>query len=105
MNRIKHEFRAFLDPELPGMPIPVDIEVEVYRKDKHLVDADNIPAKLLIDCIRGWIIPDDDRESIHRVTTESFYDKDNPRVVIRVISLEGSKPWEKDEAQDERSEV
>lgn len=82
----------------------MDIEVEVYRKDRHLVDPDNIPAKLLIDCLRGWIIPTDDPTSVHRVSTISSYDKDNPRVVIRVISLEGSKPWG-NKVDKEESEV
>jgi len=88
--------RAALDPELPGVPIPVDIEVDCYF-DSRAQDSDNILAKPMIDALKGWLIPDDTHEIVHRVTVASHRDKDNPRVVIRVISLEGSKPWGKDD--------
>ena len=88
--------RAALDPELPGVPIPVDIVVEVWFKDRAQ-DSDNILAKPIIDAFKGWWIPQDDPAIVHRVTVESHKDKDNPRVVVRFISLEGSKPWGKDD--------
>ena len=95
-QRVKAIVRAALDPELPGVPIPVDIVVEVWFKDRAQ-DSDNILAKPIIDAFKGWWIPQDDPAIVHRVTVESHKDKDNPRVVVRFISLEGSKPWGKDD--------
>jgi len=98
-NRVKSIVRAALDPELPGVPIPVDIEVDCYF-DSRAQDSDNILAKPMIDALKGWLIPDDTHEIVHRVTVASHRDKDNPRVVIRVISLEGAKMWGEDVPED-----
>jgi Holliday junction resolvase RusA-like endonuclease len=85
--------RAALDPELPGVPIPVDIEVDCYF-DSRAQDSDNILAKPMIDALKGWVVPQDDPAIVPTVSVTSFKDKENPRVVIRVISLPGSKPWD-----------
>jgi len=92
--------RAALDPELPGVPIPVDIEVDCYF-DSRAQDSDNILAKPMIDALKGWLIPQDSPDIVHKVSVESHKDKGNPRVVIRVISLEGAKMWG-EEAPDQK---
>jgi hypothetical protein len=92
--------RAALDPDLPGVPIPVDIVVDCYF-DSRAQDSDNILAKPMIDALKGWLIPQDSPDIVHKVSVESHKDKGNPRVVIRVISLEGAKMWG-EEAPDQK---
>ena len=55
----------------------------------------------MIDALKGWLIPQDSPDIVHKVSVESHKDKGNPRVVIRVISLEGAKMWG-EEAPDQK---
>jgi hypothetical protein len=95
-NRVKGIVRSAIDPELPGVPVPCDIEVIVYF-DSRAQDSDNILAKPIIDAFKGWWIPDDTSAFVRRVTVESHKDKDNPRVVVRFTSLPGAKQWDEKE--------
>jgi len=102
-NRVKQIVRASLDPEQPGVAVPCDIEVLCYF-DSRPQDSDNILAKPMIDALKGWLIPDDTPAVVRRVSVESHKDKDYPRVVIRLTSLDGAQPWWETEPKEE-SEV
>lgn len=66
---------------------PVHITVTSYVTH-HPMDADNICSKLVIDGLIGWLITDDNPKYVLSVTTKSRVDKDNPRVVIEILSQE-----------------
>ncbi len=48
----------------------VDIHVDAYFHGNWL-DSDNIPIKLLIDGLRGWVLKNDDPRFVRRVSSES----------------------------------
>ncbi len=82
--RIRAAVRAALDPDqCQPFTVPVDVEVAVYFASRPQ-DADNIPAKLYIDGLKGWLLVDDDRRYVRSVRTVAALDKHAPRVVIRV---------------------
>ena len=81
-DRVHTIVRVYL-PHLNAYTVPVAITVTAYFKNRPL-DPDNIPAKLYIDGLCGWILADDTRKQIHSVTTQSRVDKKNPRLVITI---------------------
>ena len=84
VERIRLAVRAEIDPEtVEVFAGPVDVEITVFFADRPL-DADNIPAKLYIDALKGWFIADDDRRFVRSVRTVTALDKASPRVVIRL---------------------
>ena len=87
VERVRMAVRAAIDPEqVAPFTDPVDVTVTVYFASQPL-DADNIPAKLYIDALKGWIIPDDDRRYVRSVTTVTEVDASRPRVVIDVRAV------------------
>jgi hypothetical protein len=84
VERIRLAVRAEIDPEtVEVFAGPVDVEITVFFADRPL-DADNIPAKLYIDALRGWLLEDDDQRFVHSVRTVTALDKASPRVEIRI---------------------
>lgn len=82
--RIRLAVRAAIDPEaVETFAGPVDVTVTVYFKNRPL-DADNVPAKLYIDALRGWLLEDDDRRFVRSVRTVVEVDNANPRVELRL---------------------
>lgn len=83
-DRVHMAVRAAIDPEqVEPFTDLVDVTVMVYF-DRQPLDADNIPAKLYIDALKGWIIADDDGRYVRSVRTVTEVDRDAPRVVIVV---------------------
>lgn len=67
----------------------VDIDIKAYFRSR-VFDSDNIPAKLYIDGLKMYLIPDDTNKYVGSVKTESFYDKTGTeRVEITIIPREG----------------
>jgi len=79
-DRVHAMVRAHL-PHFNAYTVPVVITVAAYF-DKEPLDPDNIPAKLYIDGLCGWLLTDDTRKQISEVRTQSWIDHTNPRVVI-----------------------
>jgi|GEM_PF-1746568 len=73
--------REALGPEPPVITGRLDIEV-ITHFDKNPYDSDNIPAKLFIDGLKNFVIPDDRPKYVRRVTTESRIDRRHPRVEV-----------------------
>lgn len=65
----------------------VQVYIELYFWDKRKRDADNY-SKLILDALT-WIIWKDDKQ-IYKLTTEKFYDKENPRAEINIWEYEPS---------------
>ena len=65
----------------------VDIQVVVYFKNRPQ-DSDNICSKMYIDSLKGFVIEDDTREFVRKVTVQSEVDKEFPRVEIIVEGCE-----------------
>ena len=87
-NRVRLLVRAYLDVDTSPYNVPVDIEVTAFFKNRPL-DSDNICAKLYIDALKGFLLAEDDRRYVRRVTTLAAVDKDNPRVVIHIQPHKG----------------
>jgi len=84
IERLRMAVRAAIDPdECQPFTEPVYITVTVFFASKPQ-DADNIPAKLYIDALKGWVIADDDGRYVRSVTTVTEFDASLPRVVIDV---------------------
>ncbi len=65
----------------------VNITVHQYFK-KSPYDSDNIPAKLFIDALKGWLFADDSIAYVGAVTTEAFLDKEGEeRVEIQIEEI------------------
>ncbi len=62
----------------------VRITVRAYFKNRPL-DPCNIPAKIYIDGLLGVLIEDDSMKYVAGVTTESYVDKDRPRVEVEIV--------------------
>lgn len=62
----------------------VDIKVTAFYKDKRHRDPDNVCAKLMIDCLKGKVIEDDDYRFVRRVTTEVIAGAKTEQVIIEV---------------------
>ena len=83
-DRIHQLVRATIDPgDCAPFTVPVDIDIYVFFANRPL-DADNIPAKLYVDALKGWWLTDDDRRFVRSVRTVTDVDKRNPRVTIEV---------------------
>lgn len=88
VSRVKQMVRAYLDPDWPMFDGEVDIQVRAYFKNKRVqLDSDNIPCKLYVDGLKGWLIPDDSREYVRGVLPVSEIDRENPRVEINVTEV------------------
>lgn len=84
VERIRMAVRAEIDPETCEVFAgPVDITVTVFFASRPL-DADNIPAKLYVDALKGWLLADDDTRHVRSVRTVTALDAANPRVVIEI---------------------
>ena len=81
--RIRAAVRAALDPDWPLFEGLVDITVTAVF-DKQPLDADNIPAKLYVDGLKGWLLADDDLAHVRSVRTVALVDPARPRVEITV---------------------
>lgn len=55
---------------IPKIDYKVKIKVTAFYKKTH-IDSDNIPAKIYIDGLKGFLIPDDDPRFVGSVTTLS----------------------------------
>ena len=75
-------------PSLPEpLQGPVRIEIVAYRK--RLIDADNIPAKLLIDGLRlAGVLCDDSKKYVDSVTTRCEQGEPRVEIVIRGIEAQ-----------------
>lgn len=86
-DRVHMAVRAAIDPDQVVMfAEPVNVTVTVFFAERAL-DADNIPAKLYVDALKGWVIVDDDRRYVRSVTTVTEVDTEAPRVVIEVEAV------------------
>lgn len=86
-DRVHMAVRAAIDPDqVVPFAEPVNVTVTVFFASK-CQDADNIPAKLYIDALKGWVIVDDDRRYVRSVTTVTEFDASRPRVVIEVEAV------------------
>jgi len=77
--------RQALGRERPVLRFPVVIHVTVGRPNPQ--DADNIPAKLVIDGLKGAVLPDDDLRYVARVCTTPRR-SENPYTLVRVLEKE-----------------
>jgi crossover junction endodeoxyribonuclease RusA len=59
----------------------ITVYIKLYFWDKRKRDCDNY-SKLILDSL-SWIIWNDDKQ-IYKLTTEKFYDKDNPRAELNI---------------------
>ena len=82
-DRIHLAVRAAIDPDWPLFEGQVDITVTAVF-DKQPLDADNIPAKLYVDGLKGWLLADDDLAHVRSVRTVALVDPARPRVEITV---------------------
>jgi hypothetical protein len=87
VEQTRWHIRAALPPSPPVFTGRVDICVVVYF-DRKAHDADNMPAKLLIDSLVNLVIPDDSPTYVRRVSTESRVDRQHPRVEVLVRPVE-----------------
>lgn len=88
IQRVRMAVRAAIDPEtVDPFTVPVRVTVTVFFASKPQ-DADNIPAKLYIDALKGWLLADDDRRYVRSVTTVTEVDASRPRVVIEIEPAE-----------------
>lgn len=62
----------------------LEIWISLHFKDKRVYDIDNF-GKLLLDSLTG-IVWNDDRQ-IQKMTVEKFYDKEKPRIEIKILEL------------------
>jgi crossover junction endodeoxyribonuclease RusA len=62
----------------------VELEVKLYFGDKRTRDIDNY-GKILFDSLSGIVYQDD--KQIQKLIITKYYDKDNPRVTIKVKEL------------------
>lgn len=85
-DRVHMVVRSALDPESTPYTVPVSIAVEA-RFAHHPLDCCNVPAKLYIDGLLGWLIEDDDPRYVSSVTTTSLVDKESPGVRIIVSPI------------------
>jgi len=86
-QRCKQAVRAAIDPNTVEMfTVPVNIVLRTYFATRKLMlDSCNIPKKLYIDGLIGWLIKDDDyRYVAFSGATRAFLDPDNPRVEIAI---------------------
>lgn len=84
VERIRMAVRAEIDPDrCEPFAGPVDVTVTAFFASRPQ-DADNIPAKLYVDALKGWLLTDDDRRFVRSVRTVTGWDPDYPRVVIEV---------------------
>ena len=65
----------------------VDIAITVYF-DKRPYDSDNIASKPYIDGLKGFIIVDDTRKYVRRVSAQSEIDRLHPRVEIDITKVD-----------------
>lgn len=87
VERVRLALRAALDPDQCVVYTePVDIEIIVCFNARPL-DADNIPAKLYIDALKGWLLEDDDRRCVRSVKTVALVDPARPRVEIEIVPV------------------
>lgn len=81
-----HELVRYHKPRIvEKLSYPVSIKMTVYF-DKRPLDADNICAKIFVDGLKGWLLPDDNPTYVQSVTTESRVDKNNPRIELEIAS-------------------
>jgi len=64
--------------------MPVSVTIALYFGDKRARDIDNY-HKLSLDALSGIVYADDSQ--IQKMTVEKFYDKENPRIEIEVLTL------------------
>lgn len=63
----------------------VDISVTAYF-NKRPIDSDNVPAKLYIDPLKGWLLREDNHHCVGRVTTEAILaPEESERVEILIL--------------------
>jgi len=90
-QRIHALVRAALDPEQPPFTgqIAVTITAQCVR---NLMDSDNLAAKLYVDGIKGWFVPDDTPGWIKSVTTISEQGAVD-QVIIEAEQIGDPFPW------------
>ena len=79
----KEEYQWSAKRQWKGDPVfhPLSIEVKLYFGDKRKRDIDNY-GKILWDSLTGIVYGDDNQ--IRKVSTELFYDKENPRIELEI---------------------
>ena len=65
----------------------VDITIHAHYKHKRRRDSDNIEAKLIIDCLCGRVIEDDDYRYVRDVTTRVIVGSDGDYVEIFIKEI------------------
>jgi crossover junction endodeoxyribonuclease RusA len=80
---IKEQYQWEAKSQHKGRPLEreIEIDIELYFKDKRKKDIDNF-GKILLDALTGIVWKDDSQ--IYRMTVEKFIDKDNPRIILEV---------------------
>ena len=87
VDRVHMLVRSQIDPDLKQIGVPVNIRVTAFYADKRKRDSDNIAAKLYIDGLKPFVIPEDDYHHVHDVTTRAKHDPSGDKVVIEVIPI------------------
>jgi hypothetical protein len=83
------ELKSIVGAYVPNKMIDdrVDITIKAYYKTKLLRDSDNIEAKLVIDCLKGKVIHDDNVKYVRRVTTEAIIGSITNKLVIEISTI------------------
>ena len=74
------EFRKVME-EMEIIQGEVVMEIDLFFDNKRCNDVDNY-AKCILDCMNGVVFLDD--RQIIDLHIKKFYDKENPRIVIRI---------------------
>ena len=88
-KQIVDELKSIVSVYIPHKMIDdrVDITIKAYYKTKLLRDSDNIEAKLVIDCLKGKVIHDDNVKYVRRVTTEAIIGAEENKLEIEIHSI------------------
>lgn len=86
--RIVKEAHEIISAYIPRKKITglVDITIHAHYKNKRRRDSDNVEAKLIIDCLCGKIIEDDDYRFVRDVTTRVIVGSKD-QVIIKISKV------------------
>lgn len=83
-------------PDRPREPIdyPVQVSYRFYMPTRRMVDDLNLSAAMDDILVQAGILLDDNRDIVaYHDGTRVYYDKENPRVEIRITEVYGWERW------------